>query len=398
MLSAISWPRRPSRWQERLRRSVSPALDADNSDAQHAFGFRINDQLGHALGAVESQARPEAAQGNLATLISRFSFCAWVSVRPAQAISGSVKTTAGMALGSKCDFVSGDGFDGGAAFMRGFVRQHGFADHIADGVDGGVVGLQLLVDLDESARADFDLSFVEAGDFGIGFASDGDQNFVEDFFALFDFGPVEGDAHAIGFFFHRGDGGVEQDGGENLFHAFVQGKDQVAVGSGQEAGQHFDHRNFRSQRGIDGAEFEADVSAADYEQGAGDVGQIEGGGGIHHARGVELESGDDGRARAGGDNDAVEAAGFFAAVGFGDRRVVEFSNAARPWMYSTLRCFESRPRPPVSFLTTSFFPRSQAGEIDVRGGEFDAPILWRGGIRRSACATCSRAFEGMHPR
>jgi hypothetical protein len=32
-------------------------------------------------------------------LISRFSFCAWVSVRPHQAISGSVKTTAGMALG-----------------------------------------------------------------------------------------------------------------------------------------------------------------------------------------------------------------------------------------------------------------------------------------------------------
>ncbi len=46
-------------------------------------------------------ARPEAAQGNFATLISRFSFCACVSVRPHQATSGSVNTTAGMAFGSK---------------------------------------------------------------------------------------------------------------------------------------------------------------------------------------------------------------------------------------------------------------------------------------------------------
>ena len=46
-------------------------------------------------------ARPDAAQGNLATLTSRFSFCACVSVRPHHATSGSVKTTAGIAFGSK---------------------------------------------------------------------------------------------------------------------------------------------------------------------------------------------------------------------------------------------------------------------------------------------------------
>src|SRR5581483_2774555 len=45
-------------------------------------------------------ALPEAAQGNFATLISRPSFSACVAVSPAQAISGSVNTTAGIAFGS----------------------------------------------------------------------------------------------------------------------------------------------------------------------------------------------------------------------------------------------------------------------------------------------------------
>ena len=45
-------------------------------------------------------ARPDAPQGNFATSTFRPCFCASVSVRPHQAISGSVKTTAGIACGS----------------------------------------------------------------------------------------------------------------------------------------------------------------------------------------------------------------------------------------------------------------------------------------------------------
>ena len=68
--------------------------------------------------------------------------------------------------------MSGDGFRGGASFVHGFVSQHGFSDHVSDGVDGGVVCLELFVYLDESARTDFDLTLVQAGDFGIRLASD----------------------------------------------------------------------------------------------------------------------------------------------------------------------------------------------------------------------------------
>ncbi len=49
-------------------------------------------------------ARPEAPHGNLATFTFIFFSFASVSVSPHQAISGSVNTTAGMALGSKTLF------------------------------------------------------------------------------------------------------------------------------------------------------------------------------------------------------------------------------------------------------------------------------------------------------
>ena len=49
---------------------------------------------------------------------------------------------------------------------------------------------------------------------------------------------------------------------------------------------------------------------------------------------------------------------------FVTRSVVEFSNAARPCTYLSLRCLDITPRPPVSFLTTfSFQERKRAKSI-----------------------------------
>ena len=219
---------------------------ADDPNTQHALGLRIEDQLGHAFGAVESHGAAGGSPGklghfDLAIFFLRLGF--------GQAAPGDFRIgedDGGDSVGLEGDFVSGDGFDGGASFVRGFVGEHGFADYIADGVDSGVVGLQLFVYLDESALADFDLSLFQAGDFGVGLASDRNQNFVEELFAFFYFGAVEGDADSVGFFFHGGDGRVEQDGIENLFHALMQGKNEIAICSGQEAGEHLDDRDLRA--------------------------------------------------------------------------------------------------------------------------------------------------------
>src|SRR6266571_1755890 len=78
--------------------SPAPAPTMPTPSTRSLCGSRIS----LVMPSVRSRviARPEAAQGNFATLISRFCFCASVSVRPHQEISGSVKTTAGMAFGS----------------------------------------------------------------------------------------------------------------------------------------------------------------------------------------------------------------------------------------------------------------------------------------------------------
>src|SRR5229473_439069 len=67
----------------------------------------------------------------------------------------------------ECDSVSGDGLHRGASLMRCFVRQHGLPDHVANRINGGIVGPQLLVHLNESERADSNLRFVQASDLGI---------------------------------------------------------------------------------------------------------------------------------------------------------------------------------------------------------------------------------------
>ena len=189
-----------------------------------------------------------------------------------------------MAAGSKATLCPAMASTAVRPSCEAFVRQHGLADHVADGVNRGIVGLQLLVYLNESARADLNLSLVQAGNFGIRLASHRHQNFVEDLFALLDLRAVEGHADAVGFLFHRGNGGVEQDGIENLFYPLVQRKNQVAVRAGQQSGQHFDHGNFRAQRGVHRAQLQADVAAADHQQRSRHLAQIQSGGGIHDAR------------------------------------------------------------------------------------------------------------------
>ena len=136
-------------------------------------------------------ARPEAAQGNFATLISRPSFCAWVSVSPHHAISGSVNTTAGNSIWLEGDFVPGNRFDRSTALMRRFMGKHGLAHHIANRVDDRIVGLQLFVHLDKSALPELHLSLIKAGDFRIRFASNGNEHPIKYLLSLFDFRAIE---------------------------------------------------------------------------------------------------------------------------------------------------------------------------------------------------------------
>ena len=263
-------------------------------------------------------ARPDAAQGNFATLTLAVLL---LRLRLGQATPGNLgigEDHGGNCIGFERNFVSCDGFDGGASFMRSLVRKHGLADYVANGVDRGIVSLQLLVDLDESALADLHMCLFQTRDFGIGLAAHGDQNPIEHFLLRAAILRFERGANAGAFVFHCLHGCVEQDSVEEFFQSFVKWKDEIAVGTGKKAGEHLDYRHTRAERGVDGAEFEADVSATDDQQSARNVFEVQGAGGIHHARSVELESGNDRRAGTGRDDDAVEGQRFFRSVSFGD--------------------------------------------------------------------------------
>ena len=96
------------------------------------------------------------------TFTSRSCFFASVSVRPHQAISGSVKTTAGIAAGPRGGRFARDHLDGELAFMGRLVGQHRLAGHVADGEEVRHVRAPLCVDLDEALLVQLDAGLVQA--------------------------------------------------------------------------------------------------------------------------------------------------------------------------------------------------------------------------------------------
>src|SRR5579863_7330652 len=140
---------------------------AHNSHTQHALSLGINDQLGHAFGSIDGKGTARGGPREPGYFDLAIFFLCLSLGESAPCDLGIGKNNSGDRVGFEGNFVSGDGFRGGASFVHGLVGQHGLAYYIADGVDRGIVGLKPLIYLDESALDDFYLSFFQAGDFGI---------------------------------------------------------------------------------------------------------------------------------------------------------------------------------------------------------------------------------------
>ena len=127
---------------------------------------------------------------------------------------------------------------------------------------------------------------------------------------------------------------------------------EVAIGAGQQPRRHLDDGDFAAERGVDAAELEPDVAAADDEQRLGNVGQLESGRRIEHSRAVERQRRDARGMRTGGENAVLElqigrrrsAPAIRHRSGTGQRAPApaELHLAQRP----------TCPTPPVSLSTT----------------------------------------------
>ncbi len=111
-------------------------------------------KLGHAFRAVDRNGAARSGPGKFGNLDLAVLFLRLRLGQTAPGNFGIGENHRGNCIGLEGNFVAGDGFGGGASFMRSLVRKHGLTDYIADGVDRGIVGLELLVDLDESALAE----------------------------------------------------------------------------------------------------------------------------------------------------------------------------------------------------------------------------------------------------
>ncbi len=72
--------------------------------------------------------------------------------------------------------LAGEDFGDRDAFVLGLVRQHRAGDDVADGVDAGDVGLEMVIDDDAAALVLLDAERFEAEAFGVGHAADRDQH------------------------------------------------------------------------------------------------------------------------------------------------------------------------------------------------------------------------------
>ena len=259
--------------------------------------------------------------------------------------------------------------------MHRLVSQHWLSGNIADGINRGIGGLALLVDFDEAFRIHFDLGFVETRNFRVRPTSHRHQHAVEHLFFLFHIRTVKNHPDAILLFFQRLHRSVQQNGGEELFQTLVEWQYKITIRAGQQAGQHFDARHFRSQRRVHRAEFQSDVTAADDQQRLRNVGQVKGAGGIHHAWAIEFEARDHTWSRTGRDDDAVERHVLVAAghLRYFEGGRIDECRLARHELHGAL--LRQLSQAAGEFFHHALFPSAELVQIDFGFGEVYAPVF-----------------------
>lgn len=201
--------------------------------------------------------------------------------------------------------LSGDAFDAGDAFFFGFVGEHGSGDDIADGVDAGDVGLEVLVDRDASFFVGFESGFFEPESFGEGLAADGNENFIGfdlDGFAFFVFGLEIGFS---GVLFEAGYFCAEVEVKILFFEEALGHLGDVFVEGGGDDGEEFDDVDLCAEAGPDGAEFEANGSGADDDEPLGNCIEGDGLGAADDGFTIEGQEGELNRHGAGREYDVL---------------------------------------------------------------------------------------------
>ena len=201
-----------------------------------------------------------------------------------------MKTTAGMARGSKATAPPASASDGRLPLVSRLVGQHRLARGVADGEDVRVGRAALAVDEEKALRIDLDFRLLQAEAVAVRPPAHGKEDAAE-LPRLLDAVGLEGRLDRILLVDQAEEFRARVDRLELLLELFVQRADEVAIDARQQAVGHLEDRNAAAQCGVDGPHFQADVAAADHQQRLGHVNQIERRGGIHDPRRGQIEGG-----------------------------------------------------------------------------------------------------------
>ena len=124
----------------------------------------------------------------------------------------------------------------------------------------GSAGATARVHLDESARGELGPGRLETQSGRLRPAADRDQHAIERGGVLPDAG-----LHGVADLAKVGHAGAQANGREHLLAAPGEGLHEIAVHAGQEAVGHLDEGHLAAERGVDLAQLEPDVAAADHQ-------------------------------------------------------------------------------------------------------------------------------------
>ena len=351
----------------------------DDAHAQHALGGGVNDELRETVSAVEGQraaarAPRELRHGDFDAFGLRLSFG-----KAAPRDLGVGEDDGGDDGFVRAARFAGDDFHGGAGLARGLVREHHAARDVANGVDGWVAGLLLVVDDEEALFVELGLGVFEAEVVAVRRAAHGDEDAVVEFFLLLafvlgdDFDLLPGGGHFQDLRLHA-------DLGEILLRVSHHGPGEVGVGPEENVIQRLDDGDFAAECGIDGAEFHADVAAADDEQRLGNLLHLQCLGGGHDARVAEVKGLRQRGLGADGDDGVVVGDELLASVGL-DAQGVGTLEVAAPVDDRDAALRRELRDAAGELRDDGVLPRAELVQLDLWCAERDAAM---GGLLRRA--------------
>src|SRR6516165_9028858 len=239
---------------------------AKDMNAKHAIGLGIGENLHKAIGVAHGASPAIGGEGKFPDLVFD-SFGFQIIFRsPDGSDFGHCVDDARNDFVIHMAMLAGEDFGDGYALVFRLMREHGAAHDIANRINAGNIGREMIVNNDPPA-IERDADRLQPQAFRHRAAADGHEHDIG--FkrrSLAARGGFDRNLQARRLFFDLRDLLTEKEGEALLFEDALELLGDLAIHAGQDAIQEFDHRDLGAEPRPDGAKFKPDHTAADNEK------------------------------------------------------------------------------------------------------------------------------------